>query len=698
MGEITGQIEWSGNAFEIPATNLTLAQLSAAYPAASYRGYTAYTTDQGLVVSSGVAWLVNTDTSIKAALLTGAGNASANATAIMAAASQNITVKLPAGSYFVGPMNLPNSGCQIQGEGVFSTTLTFVPTGNCATPGYGTVDPGTCFQFCLSAGQQVLYNCSLKNITIQSTDTSFTKAAIRSCETSQLVLQDVLITGFYGGDSCGLQTMGHEMVYLKRFHAEACIPIRMSVGLKAYGVTLAGVTIANTAGGFTCTSSALAVGQQVTIAGTLGGTGSITGYTDPKTYAIAVTNGTTTFTLTPQNGLAGYTASFATNVMTLTATATGTFAIGQVVVAAGVTAGTTISSLASGSLGASGSTYNLSTSPGTIGSEAVTSYVPLTTTAGTPTGLTITVGVVYSGDHFHYDDCYLIAGLGAANVKTQGVNFYPLTLQSACVLIDDNLFISNMKWDGTQAWVGGQYGLYCNSPSYPGSICYSWSFKNIRKEQGFTNAMMVSYNQTSSSTYNLRQMYFENCYNTEGFTGWSLNGLYYATMVNCMSPSQGGFFVVSAPNNILGMEWRAMWALSTDVNNLTGTLGKATNANYQVNYKTPFSASWSGLSIPVAGEAVTITTPITGFTITINNWQTIQVLTPAGTLATGTITMCAGPVDNQEINVSTSQTVTALTVSPNSGQSIVGAPTTLAANTGFRMIYNANATTWYRLN
>jgi hypothetical protein len=60
---------------------------------------------------------------------------------------------------------------------------------------------------------------------------------------------------------------------------------------------LAGVAIAGTAGQFTCTATTLAVGQTVTITGTLGGTGTITGYTTGKVYTISVTNGTTSFTL-----------------------------------------------------------------------------------------------------------------------------------------------------------------------------------------------------------------------------------------------------------------------------------------------------------------------------------------------------------------------------------------------------------------
>jgi len=62
---------------------------------------------------------------------------------------------------------------------------------------------------------------------------------------------------------------------------------------------LIGVTITGTAGQFSSSLSGVTytVGQQVTISGTYGGTGSISGYTDPTTYFIIATNGSTTFTL-----------------------------------------------------------------------------------------------------------------------------------------------------------------------------------------------------------------------------------------------------------------------------------------------------------------------------------------------------------------------------------------------------------------
>jgi len=63
-------------------------------------------------------------------------------------------------------------------------------------------------------------------------------------------------------------------------------------------VTLGTVAITGTAGQFSCAASTLAVGNLLTITGTYGGTGSITGYANPTVYKISATNGTTTFTLT----------------------------------------------------------------------------------------------------------------------------------------------------------------------------------------------------------------------------------------------------------------------------------------------------------------------------------------------------------------------------------------------------------------
>jgi hypothetical protein len=97
-----------------------------------------------------------------------------------------------------------------------------------------------------------------------------------------------------------------------------------------------------------------------------------------------------------------------------------------------------------------------------------------------------------------------------------------------------------------------------------------------------------------------------------------------------------------------------------------------------------------------ADQSKVVQTPTTGFSITIGNATTTTLLTPSATLASGTITMPATPVDGQIARVLSSQTVTSLTVSPNSGQSISGAPSTIGPTTPFAMIYDLASATWYR--
>lgn len=91
----------------------------------------------------------------------------------------------------------------------------------------------------------------------------------------------------------------------------------------------------------------------------------------------------------------------------------------------------------------------------------------------------------------------------------------------------------------------------------------------------------------------------------------------------------------------------------------------------------------------------------TGFTVTINDSSSSVwlVLTPSGTLAAGTITLpaVANCVASQEILVSSSQIVTALTIGTN-GAGIVGAPTTIASGGFFTLRFEPVLKTWYRVS
>jgi hypothetical protein len=87
-------------------------------------------------------------------------------------------------------------------------------------------------------------------------------------------------------------------------------------------------------------------------------------------------------------------------------------------------------------------------------------------------------------------------------------------------------------------------------------------------------------------------------------------------------------------------------------------------------------------------------TPATGTTVTVLAGTTVLQLNPAGTLATLTVDLTAVKVDGHEITISTTQILTALTIS---GGTIVGTLTTLAVAGFAKFKYNATADKFFRV-
>jgi hypothetical protein len=105
-------------------------------------------------------------------------------------------------------------------------------------------------------------------------------------------------------------------------------------------------------------------------------------------------------------------------------------------------------------------------------------------------------------------------------------------------------------------------------------------------------------------------------------------------------------------------------------------------------------ASGDGKIIQYAGPTST------GFSVTINNSSASVwlVLTPNATMAAGTIVLpdVANCVESQELIVSSSQTVTALTINLN-GALGVGTPTTISSGGFFTLRFEPILKTWYRV-
>ena len=100
--------------------------------------------------------------------------------------------------------------------------------------------------------------------------------------------------------------------------------------------------------------------------------------------------------------------------------------------------------------------------------------------------------------------------------------------------------------------------------------------------------------------------------------------------------------------------------------------------------------------------ATNLYTPGTGFNIAAptpvsqQQWILIQ---PAGTLATGTVTLPlnTSTPDGTEILITTTQQVTAFTLALNGAAAAFGDPSTLAAEDFFRMRFYQATNSWYRI-
>lgn len=139
-------------------------------------------------------------------------------------------------------------------------------------------------------------------------------------------------------------------------------------------------------------------------------------YMDETTGAAQSGSGSPT-SFTGSIGFTG-TASFATNVMTVvTQTAGSLIEVGDTVTSAGVTGGTTITALLTGTPGAVGSTYSLSTTPGTIATQAATTTSDTLNVSAISAG-SLSVGDVISGSGITAGTTIAAFGTGVGGVGT----------------------------------------------------------------------------------------------------------------------------------------------------------------------------------------------------------------------------------------------------------------------------------------
>lgn len=105
-------------------------------------------------------------------------------------------------------------------------------------------------------------------------------------------------------------------------------------------------------------------------------------------------------------------------------------------------------------------------------------------------------------------------------------------------------------------------------------------------------------------------------------------------------------------------------------------------------------AMYVAMVVAVGKPASQYASPLTGATVQVkvagDSWL---ILTPAGTLAALTVALPISPVDGDVLRVTSSQTITALTLSGT----VLGAPTTMGAATPFALAYDGVNSVWRRV-
>jgi hypothetical protein len=117
-----------------------------------------------------------------------------------------------------------------------------------------------------------------------------------------------------------------------------------------------------------------------------------------------------------------------------------------------------------------------------------------------------------------------------------------------------------------------------------------------------------------------------------------------------------------------------------------------------------FAAYIQSLLTPAGGEETQYYAPAaSGFSVTVapttEGGSVHLLMTPLAGYAAGTIVLpaLASAEDGQEVLVTSTQLVTALTVSGNGAVAVNGAPTAMTANAFFRLRYDGVTQSWYRV-
>ena len=190
------------------------------------------------------------------------------------------------------------------------------------------------------------------------------------------------------------------------------------------------------------------------------------------------------------------------------------------------------------------------------------------------------------------------------------------------------------------------------------------------------------------------------CYPNNGTdaAGWIDMGITSQTFAQAaygVTTFNEGYLFMSAPSGT----FTGSLMIGTDSSGSANAVSIFTNG-FTTKANICFTWDKFGNSIAIKGQAdqsYSYQVPTTGNTYTVPAGVRTVVYDPAGALAAHTTQMPAAPIDGQLVEISYSQAITTLTITPNTGQSLGnGMPVAALAGQGFGFIYRLALTKWFR--
>jgi hypothetical protein len=397
---------------------------------------------------------------------------------------------------------------------------------------------------------------------------------------------------------------------------------------------------------------------------------------------------------------ADFTGSISGTTLTVTAITRGVIQVSQSLNASGVTSGTTISSLGTGTGGLG--TYNLSASF-TVSSETMTSF-----DTGAPTNVSLVNASIQNGQNG-------IHAIGASRVDAIACDFENLDTsvlgENGAVSINVlNCSIRNAANNSanTGAVLAGNNGTGVARDNFlAGTVNYIvYNYANnsggvidgggnisglMPANDGKTTGMTVQINATATIAAGRCKTVIVNTGSTAITTitsglapGEFLMLRAFGAAGTTVRLSTGGNIAIPGRTDVYLLQGQAILLVRIDLT------GPGSGSGYlAVSYPENRVEMNSGTVVSV---------PTTGTTVTVAPSTNSQLINPAGALAALSVQFPVPLGDGHPFELAISQAITTLSLLPNSGATIIGGLTTTSSYTTMKFRYNAANTLWYRVS